>query len=717
MKVGKPGLLLLGLLMSGQASVRAEPVHSSSDYGGVGLLQVPTARFADDGQITAGISIVYPYHQALLGMQLLPWLETQLRYVDVRNRLYGPEDFSGDQTYKDRSIDFKIRLLKEGEALPSLALGVMDIGGTGLFSSEYLVATRRVWNFDFTLGLAWGRLGSRGGIKNPFTLVSSAAEERDALSEPGGVPVEKWFRGREVGLFGGVEWQTPVQGLSLKLEYDGNDYQHEAATLDDPPNNQEIHFPVNAALNWRLANAVDLSVGVERGDTAMFRVSAFTNLVSQKGPPKILDPVPTPAYASEQASKGDPLKREASVDTSFLSQLEQELARQRITLIALDADDDRGVLTVWFTQKLTRDPHRAIGRISQTLAVLAPPQYGAFTVANVDGERESYRVTTLREDIAAAVDFKGSVEEIRASSLVDTPSAQAYAGADFQQPPKMPAFSWSMGPALRQHIGGPDDFYFGQLWWRVGANLDLTSRWSINGSVGANIYNNFDGLKVRDTSELPHVRSDIVQYMKEGENNIVRLETNYVWPISQSWTARVSAGIFEEMYGGLAGEVLYAKPYQPWAVGFNLNRVRKRDFDQRFGFQDYEVTTGHLTGYFDLPLWNLEMTVSVGRYLAGDYGGTFQLARVFPSGVKVGAFATKTDVSAEQFGEGSFDKGLFLYLPLDLFSLRSSQRGAMLVFKPLTRDGGQKVRDGAALYGRVEANAYDQDASWVDVLK
>jgi hypothetical protein len=205
--------------------------------------------------------------------------------------------------------------------------------------------------------------------------------------------------------------------------------------------------------------------------------------------------------------------------------------------------------------------------------------------------------------------------------------------------------------------------------------------------------------------------------MKEGENNIVRLETNYVWPISQSWTARVSAGIFEEMYGGVAGEVLYAKPYQPWAVGFNVNRVRKRDFDQRFGFQDYEITTGHLTGYFDLPIWNLEMTVSVGRYLAGDYGGTFQLARVFPSGVKVGAFATKTDVSAEQFGEGSFDKGLFLYLPLDLFSLRSSQRGAMLVFKPLTRDGGQKVRDGAALYGRFEANAYDQDASWVDVLK
>lgn len=709
---------MLGLLMGGQASVRAEPVHSSSDYGGVGLLQVPTARFADDGQITAGISIAYPYHQALLGMQLMPWLETQLRYVDVRNRRYtDDEDFSGDQTYKDRGIDFKIRLLQESDALPGLALGVMDVGGTGLFSSEYLVATRRVWDFDFTVGLAWGRLGSRGGIKNPLASLSSGFEQRDALSTPGGFPVKKWFRGAEVGLFGGVEWQTPLDGLSLKLEYDGNDYKHEAATYDEPPNNQKIHFPINAALNWRVWDALDLSVGVERGDTAMLRVSAFTNLVEQKGPPKLLDPASTPTYASEQASQGKPISREEKVDPTFLDQLNQELKRQRFTLIALDADEDQGLLTVWFSQKLTRDPHRAIGRVSQTLAVLAPPQYGAFTVANVDGERETYRVTTLRKDVAAAIDFKGSIEEIRASSLVDTPLAQAYADADFKQAPTTPAFNWGMGPALRQHIGGPDSFYFGQLWWRLNANVDLTSRWSINGSVGANIYNNFDGLKVRDTSDLPHVRSDIVQYLQQGENNLVRLETNYIWPISQSWTARFSAGIFEEMYGGVAGEVLYAKPYQPWALGFNVNRVRKRDFDQRFGFQDYEITTGHLTGYFDLPIWNLEMTVSVGRYLAGDYGGTVELARVFPSGVKVGAFATKTDVSAAQFGEGSFDKGLFLYLPLDLFALRSSQRGSTLVFKPLTRDGGQKVRDGAALYGRVEANAYDQDASWIDVLK
>ena len=33
----------------------------------------------------------------------------------------------------------------------------------------------------------------------------------------------------------------------------------------------------------------------------------------------------------------------------------------------------------------------------------------------------------------------------------------------------------------------------------------------------------------------------------------------------------------------------------------------------------------------------------------------------------LGAYATKTDVSAEEFGEGSFDKGIFFQFLLILF--------------------------------------------------
>jgi hypothetical protein len=705
-------LLSASLLMAVSARSNAYQDYSSNDFGLVGLMQTPTARMADDGEFRAGVSTVWPYNQLLLGVQLLPWLETQLRYVDVRNRLYGPEDFSGDQHYKDRGVDFKLHLVREGEYLPDIALGVMDIGGTGLFASEYLVANRRYRNLDISLGLGWGRLGSRGGISNPFKSVAKSFGERPSTDEPGGVGFDRFFHGSEIGLFGGLQWQTPVPGVSVKLEYDGNDYQSEALS-----NDQKIHFPVNAALNWRVWDALDLSAGVERGDTAMFRISAFTNFNRNLGPAKVLDPPATPAYVNEAAVKGEKIERSAAVDPVFVDALKAELSRQKITLLALDTDRDRGVISVWFTQTLTRDQHRAIGRIGQTLATLAPPEYQAFTAINVSGEVETYRVTLMRRQIQDAIDFRGSNEELRASAMIDAPRDLSDSSPEYRDFPDNPEFTWSMGPALRQSVGGPDEFYFGQLWWRTGANLQLTQKWSFSGAVGVNIYNNFDGLKNRDLSSLPHVRSDIAQYLKEGENNLVKLETNYIWSPAQYWSARLSAGIFEEMYGGVGGEILYAPAYRPWAVGVNVNRVRKRDFDQRFDFLDYIVTTGHLTGYFDLPFYKLHMNISAGRYLAGDWGSTLELSRRFDSGVVVGAFATKTDVSAADFGEGKFDKGFFLYIPLDVFFPRSTRRGASLGFRPLSRDGGQKVRDGAALYDMQRGGFFDPSEDWQQIMR
>ncbi len=54
----------------------------------------------------------------------------------------------------------------------------------------------------------------------------------------------------------------------------------------------------------------------------------------------------------------------------------------------------------------------------------------------------------------------------------------------------------------------------------------------------------------------------------------------------------------------------------------------------------------------------------------------------------MGAFATKTNVSAAEFGEGSFDKGIYLNIPFDTFLPRSSFDVANFLYHPLTRDGG-----------------------------
>lgn len=718
-RVGCPVRIALAIGLVGMASgLRAQAPdshwieHSANDFGAIGLLQMPTARMGDDGDFRVGLSTQSPYNHLFTGLQLLPWLETGLRYTEVSNRLYGTEEFSGDQSYKDRGVDFRIRLLEEGEYLPAIAVGFQDIGGTGLFSSEYLVASRRFQNFDFTLGLAWGRAGSRGGIRNPFAAVSDSFEERpgEGTVDDANLGFDRWFSGEEIGLFGGVEWQSPIEHLAVKMELDGNDYESEA--LD---NAQDVEIPVNLAINYRLGRVMDTSIGVERGNTVMVRVAFLSNWQNGFGPTKMFDPPSSPVQLYEQPELA--LRTEADTglaDPDAIDALRAELGRQNIELQGLNADDSAGVVTVWYSQTLTRSPQRATARVAQTLAVMLPQRYQTFVLVVVVGDSESSRVQVRRDDVDRALAYQITPEQFgyRVAYLPVEGADEGLDQADVKATLRYPRADVGMGPGIRQHIGGPDDFYFGQLLWRFNGTLSLSRRWNVASQVGLNLYNNFDGLTVRDTSELPPVRSEIVRYIKEGENYLAKLETNYIWSPAPNWFARGSAGIFEQMYGGVAGELLYRRPYAPWAVGINVNHVRKRDYDQWLEFLDYEVTTGHLTGYFELPFYDTLMTVSAGRYLAKDLGATLELSREFKSGIRAGVFATKTDVSSEEFGEGAFDKGFVLTIPFDQFFTRSTARSASFLFRPLTRDGGQKVRDGVGLYGFTRSGTMDPDESW-----
>ena len=84
------------------------------------------------------------------------------------------------------------------------------------------------------------------------------------------------------------------------------------------------------------------------------------------------------------------------------------------------------------------------------------------------------------------------------------------------------------------------------------------------------------------------------------------------------------------------------------------------------------------------PSTKIIFKLSAGEYLAGDVGYTFEANRRFDNGVEFSAFYSKTDVSAELFGEGSFDKGVKLKIPFNLFS--SSKNLGYYVWRPLTKD-------------------------------
>ena len=105
--------------------------------------------------------------------------------------------------------------------------------------------------------------------------------------------------------------------------------------------------------------------------------------------------------------------------------------------------------------------------------------------------------------------------------------------------------------------------------------------------------------------------------------------------------------------------------------------------------------------------------ISLGRYLAKDDGYTFDLSRTTKSGFKAGVYFTRTNVSADLFGEGSFDKGFYFQIPLDLFMSNYNGNYSSFKLSPLTRDGGARLMHDKDLRGLIyNSSYYDLSQQW-----
>ena len=187
----------------------------ASDFGITGLIDTPTARMSDDGTLTATAAIQSRTKSYALSYQVTPWLEGTFRYTGFNRAVYS----------YDRNYEAKVRLFKERDYLPQVAVGIRDLVGTGIWGSEYLVASKEVGDFDMTLGMGWGRLAGRGDFDNPMIQLSDRFSERNADTGLGGnVSYDNFFSGEKVGLFGGLRYQSSSLPISLMLEYNPDQY-------------------------------------------------------------------------------------------------------------------------------------------------------------------------------------------------------------------------------------------------------------------------------------------------------------------------------------------------------------------------------------------------------------------------------------------------------------------------------------------------------------
>ena len=156
----------------------------------------------------------------------------------------------------------------------------------------------------------------------------------------------------------------------------------------------------------------------------------------------------------------------------------------------------------------------------------------------------------------------------------------------------------------------------------------LSEQVSLDSTIFLNVVNNYDKFNYKtppaDGEALPRVRTWIREYVDSSNILLNNLQLTNIQQLSTDWYGQVYGGYLEMMYAGVGGEALY-RPYgKSWAVGIDANWVKQRDWYNTLKMADYDVVTGHLTGYWQLPYFdNITAKIAVGRYLAGDQGATF----------------------------------------------------------------------------------------------
>ena len=353
-----------------------DPGPTSSNYGMTGLLEIPTARMMPEGSLKIGLNSSYPYEMTVIAASPFPWFEAAFRYSEIKNQKYSPYfAYSGNQTLKDKSFDFKFRLLEESRYFPNLVVGFRDIGGTGVFSSEYIAASKEYGPVDLTLGMGWGQLARTGDMKNPLTSIRDGFKTRGGYAGEGGtLNFNSWFSGDEVGLFGGIEYSIKRFGTRLKIEYDTSDQSnplHPLVPID-------VSSKINYGLSFPLGRWGEFSFGYQRGNTYQFSFFLKGDYSKENLVPKF---DPPPPLAQPNKVQKEKLKNDKNF---YYRALLKNLNRYEVYLQGATRTEDK--LDITINQSKYISYARATGRATRVAASISPPEIKTIEIHHLNAK-------------------------------------------------------------------------------------------------------------------------------------------------------------------------------------------------------------------------------------------------------------------------------------------------------------------------------------------
>lgn len=631
--------------------------YSPNSFGTVGVNLTPTARFFDEGTLGFTLSRHEDFSRTDLIAQPYKWLEVSIFYADIPARSYPAS--LGLQSYKDKGFNIKLLLSEETNILPQLAVGLSDFAGTGLFSSEYVVGSKKIGNFDISLGMGWGLYSDGFSFKNPMRFLSSSFDNRntDYGSTQGKFDGADLFSGSKASLFGAITYKIGNDNIFIETNPTAFEGRLESV---------KKRSKAFVGFNKRLLEGLDLKIAL--GTNNEFNLNFSTDFNYSK--------VKAPAFKKPSKKFNKP-----TVD------LIASLQTNGIALKKLQTDD-QGRLVLGVRQNSYQNTDDSNANIHKSLTYSGIDSFDEVIVS------QYYFGEEINKDAFKISNGQSAPHPIKVK--IDR--------TIYESKEKFPNSTFNLAPSLRTMIASREGFLYYGLMLEANFDLYFSEKLYISSKSVYSLSDNFDGLFIGPVTTYPaQVRSDIKDYLKNlgDKPSIERLELNYYEKFNEN-IFMFKAGVLESMFAGYGFEYLNFNETKNYAFGFDIFDVKKRGYEYDFSTLDYQVTTGHVNffHYFD-PL-KLTSHISYGKYLAGDKGFTFDFSRRFKNGTTFGAFFSLTDVTFEQFGEGSFDKGVYVSVPIGTFGNNMSG----FKWTPLTKDPAQKLNLSSRIFDNLSRYIY-----------
>ena len=652
---------------------------------------MPNAAVESDGTFSVGYSYDSPYGALWATSTILPFLQVTGQYASITGipAFSTTGDYgSGYGRYKDKVVDMKLQLWQERGWRPALAFGATDLLGTGLFKGQYLVATK-------TLPL-----------------------------QSEGVELSVGYAHRRPdGIFAGARW-TPSRAPSWSLvaEYDATDYVSDFKSAQTGADRRSKGAVLGLEYRWGWLGA---QLARHRDH---FSANAYVSipLAQREFVPKLAEP----AFFQQKDAPARASMADWQRDGKAGAALERALARQDFQNIRVELAD--GILRLSLTNNRISNLGRAVGRASRTALAFAPAGARRLVITYTNNEQPvatyefqdlyalSYylggsidRTAFLQTVIVRNARPDDSIELKGQFGLTDGLADQVALGVDvghdgnavqlrsedrernrLRIAPKLGLFFNDPSGALRYELDAA-----GSYDKRLGAGLYL------NGAVTAKLIENVSDVTQQSNSLLPHVRTDIAEYKRGSRFKVNKLMVNkFVMP-AENWYGRLSGGLYEEMFRGAGGQLLYAPRDTRWVGDLSVDALQQRGYRGLLDSRDYRTVTALGALHYRLPS-DITVTARAGRFLAKDVGVRLEAKRRFLSGIEVGAWYSRTngnDITNPGSPTSPYhDKGVFVNISLNSMLTSDTQASAGIALSPWTRDVGQMVASPGDLYEMIE---------------